>query len=209
MIGHALPDIVGVLGHADNSRSRAGPRRPGQVIRLHPRTKERHLDWLTWGLLSQASGTQEGMPGPIHARGETVAELPMFADAFRHRRAIVPATEYYQRRTMGEPGQRYAIARRDGQPLAIAGLWGAFRTPDGGIVRTYCIITVPAQGAIAEIHDRMPLVLDETDWAVWLGETPGDPAALLRPASDMLVVRPIPPRSSETLSTHQEKTARV
>jgi len=133
----------------------------------------------------------------------------MFANAFRHRRAIVPAAEYYQRRTIGEPGRRYAIARRDGQPLAIAGLWGAFHRPDGGIVRTYCIITVPAQGTIAEIHDRMPLVLNETDWAVWLGETPGDPAALLRPASDTLVARPMRPRSSETSSTYQEKTARV
>ncbi|MGH9353865.1 MAG: SOS response-associated peptidase family protein [Terriglobia bacterium] len=43
------------------------------------------------------------------------------------------------------------------------------------IVRTYCIITVPASGALAEIHDRMPLVLNEPDWPVWFGETPGDP----------------------------------
>jgi putative SOS response-associated peptidase YedK len=115
----------------------AGPGRPGRVLRLHPRTGQRHFDWLTWGLLPQGAEDPESAPRPIHARAETVAELPLFAEAFRHRRAIVPATEYYQQRTIGGPAQRYAIARRDGQPLAIAGLWEAFRRPDGEIVRTY------------------------------------------------------------------------
>jgi putative SOS response-associated peptidase YedK len=75
----------------------------------------------------------------------------MFTEAFRHRRAIVPATEYYQRRAIGQPRQRYAISRQDGQPMAIAGLWEAFRYPSGEVVRTCCIITVPAAGAVAEI----------------------------------------------------------
>ena len=134
----------------------------------------------------------------------------MFADAFRHRRAIVPAAEYYQRRTIGEPDERYAISRRDGQPMAIAGLWEAFRRPDGEIERTYCIITTAAIGAMAEIHDRMPLVLDEPDWAVWLGEVPGDPMTLLHPsANDVLVLRLIHGKRSAATSTHRGKTANV
>jgi putative SOS response-associated peptidase YedK len=59
-------------------------------------------------------------------------------------------------------------------------------------LRTYCIITAPAAGAVAQIHDRMPLAIEETDWPVWLGEAPGDPSTLLQPRSaDALVVRPI------------------
>jgi putative SOS response-associated peptidase YedK len=65
--------------------------------------------------------------------------------------------------------------------LAIAGLWEALRRPEGQIVRTYCIITVAAAGAVAAIHDRMPLVINEPDWPVWLGEISGDVASLLRP----------------------------
>jgi putative SOS response-associated peptidase YedK len=188
----------------------AGPGRPGQVVRLHPRTGQRHLDWLTWGLLPRAAENPDSAPAPIHARAETVAALPMFADAFRHRRAIIPATEYYQRRTIRGPGQRHAVSRRDGQPLAIAGLWEAFRRPDGEVVRTYCIITVPAVGAIAEIHDRMPLVLEETDWPVWLGEAPGDPAALLRPSQgEALVLRPVHSGTSWVPSTQRGKAGRV
>lgn len=169
----------------------AGPGRGGQVIRAHPGTGARRLDWLTWGLLPHGTPNPDTAPRPTHARAETVAELPMFADAFRHRRAIVPAAEYYQRRSRGGPDQRFAIFRQDGQPMAIAGLWESYVAPDGTIERTYCIITVEATGAVAEIHDRMPLVLEEKDWPRWLGETPGDPTRLMHPpASDRLVLRP-------------------
>jgi len=188
----------------------AGPGRLGQVIRLHPRTRQRHLDWLTWGLLPSETENPDSAPRPIHARAETVAVVPLFAEAFRHRRAIVPATEYYQQRTIGRPVQRYAISRRDGQPLAIAGLWEAFRRPDGEIVRTYCIITTEATGTVAEIHDRMPLVLDEPDWPVWLGEEPGDPTTLLHPAAgDKLVLRPMHGRRSPALPADRRTAARV
>jgi putative SOS response-associated peptidase YedK len=190
--------------------SDAGPGRPGQVIRLRPGTRQRHLDLLTWGLLPAATANFADAPRPIHARAETVAELPMFADAFRHRRAIVPAGEYYQRQTIGEPGRRHTISRRDGQPMAIAGLWEAFRRSDGEIERTYCIITTAALGAMAEIHDRMPLVLEESDWALWPGEVPGDFAALLRPSAEgVLVPRLIHGKRSAATSTHPGKAARV
>jgi putative SOS response-associated peptidase YedK len=148
-----------------------GPGRLGQVIRLHPKTGQRHRDWLTWGLIPLSEVHSGSEAAPIHARAETVAQLPRFADAFRHGRAIVPAAEYYQRRTIGGAGKRYAITRRDGQPLAIAGVWEAFRRTDGEIVRTYCIVTVQARGTVAEIPDRMPLVLDEIDWPVWFGRS--------------------------------------
>jgi putative SOS response-associated peptidase YedK len=206
----AMVDIFGRDREPLDFGSGAGPGRLGRVIQLHPKTGQRHLDRLTWGLLPPAMELAGSAPGPIHARAETVADLPMFADAFRHRRAIVPAAEYYQRRTFGEAGRRYAISHRDGQPMAIAGLWEAFRRPDGEVVRTYCIITVEAAGAVAEIHDRMPLVLDERDWPVWLGEAPGDPVALLRQAADdMLVVRPVQRGRSRAPMERRRKDARV
>jgi putative SOS response-associated peptidase YedK len=171
----------------------AGVGRPGQVIRLHPVTGARHLDWLNWGLIPPAAADDPGAPHPIHARAETVADLPMFAGAFRQRRAIVPATAYFQRRAIGTGPVRYAITRKDGQPLAIAGLWEAVARPDRTIIRTYCIITIAAAGPVAGIHDRMPLVLEEADWPLWLGEIPGDPATLMHPPTrDTLAVRPMP-----------------
>jgi putative SOS response-associated peptidase YedK len=152
---------------------------------------------VVWGLIPPKIANDPRAPRPIHARAETVAELSIFADAFRHRRAAVPVTTFYQQRTRGSPAGRYAIMRRDGQPMAIADLWEAFVGPDDQAVRPYCIITVEATGPVAHIHDRMPLVLEEEDLSVWLGDVPGHPATLLRPpAGDVLVVRPLPMKQS-------------
>lgn len=80
--------------------------------------------------------------------------------------------------------------------MAIADLWDSYVAPDATIERTYCIITVEATGAVAEIHDRMPLVLEEKDWPLWLGEVPADPTRLLYPpADDRLVLRAAAGRS--------------
>jgi putative SOS response-associated peptidase YedK len=124
-----------------------------------------------------------------------VQELPTFADAFRNRRAIVPATEYYVRTEKDGRSQRYVVTRSDGKPMAWAGLWESFVWPDERVKRSYCVITVDANATIAPYHDRMPLILEAEDWPVWLGETPGDPASLLRMV-DPSVIRcePIAPK---------------
>lgn len=119
----------------------ARPGRAGRVIRLNPKTSALQMDWLALGLLPHDTTDATSAPRPIHARAETVAELPMFADAFQRRRAIVPATKCYQRRTGGGQPHRFAISRQDGQPMAIAGLWESYVWPGGQTERTYCIIT--------------------------------------------------------------------
>jgi len=168
-----------------------GRGRLGSVIRWNPKTGKRHLDELIWGLLPHGTKDPETAPRPINARAETVATHSMFAAAFRDRRAIVPMTVYYQWRTTGGSKQVFAISRRDGEPMAVAGLWEAFRWRSGEITRSYCIITTEPNALVASIHDRMPVVLEKNDWPVWLGEQPGDPSALLRPpAPDILQVRP-------------------
>ena len=151
----------------------------GLVVRWNPITGERELDELIWGLLPHGTKNPAAAPRPINARAETVADHPMFAGALRQRRVIIPATVYYQRRTTGGSGQSFAISRKDGRPMALAGLWESFKWPTGDIARTYCIITTAANSLVAVIHHRMPVVLEEEDWPVWLGEKPGDVMALL------------------------------
>ena len=168
-----------------------GQGRPGTVLRWNPKTGQRHLDELVWGLLPHDTKDPANALRPIMARAETIAEHPLFASAFRDRRAIVPMSVYYQRRTIGGTGQRFAISRKDGQPMAVAGLWESFRRPDGAIDRSYCIITTKANTLIAPFHDRMLVVLEKEDWPVWLGEQPGDPSLLLRPpAPEILQCKP-------------------
>jgi putative SOS response-associated peptidase YedK len=163
----------------------------GLVVRRNPTTGERQLDELIWGLLPHGTKNPAAAPRPINARAETVAHHPMFSGAFRQRRAIVPATVYYQRRTTGGSGQSFAISRKDGRPMALAAFWESFKWPNGDITRTYCIITTAANSLVAQIHSRMPVVLEEEHWPVWLGEQPGDVMALLHaPDADVLQCQP-------------------
>ena len=171
----------------------SGPGETGTVIRRNPKTGQRSMDQLVWGLLPHDTVDPASAPRPIHARAETVQEKPMFADAFRRSRSIVPADEYRQRATIGEvEGRRFRVCRRDGNPMAWAGLWESFVRPDGQVERTFCVITTAATGPVAEIHDRVPVVLEPEDWPLWLGEVEGDPASLLHaPADDVLRLDPV------------------
>lgn len=106
----------------------------------------------------------------------------MFKGAFARRRCLVPAMVFYEWRKGPGGKQPCAAARRDGQLMAFAGLWEGWKDPDGNVVRTFAIVTTDAGPDVAELHDRMPVILEASDWPVWLGEVEGDPAALLRPS---------------------------
>jgi putative SOS response-associated peptidase YedK len=71
--------------------------------------------------------------------------------------------------------------------MAFAGLWEGFRWPDETVTRTFTIMTTTPNAEMAELHNRMPVILEEADWPVWLGDVEGDHAALLRPAEDGLL----------------------
>jgi putative SOS response-associated peptidase YedK len=156
------------------------PGAPGLVIRINPTTGERSFDQLAWGLVPHDTQDLATALRPIWARAEGLVEQPMFADAFRRRRAIVPANEYFQKSSRENAGKEFTISRRNGRPMGWAGLWEGYRAPNGEIIRSYCVITVEASEDVAPIHDRQPLVLEDEDLAVWLGEDPGTPAELLR-----------------------------
>ena len=160
------------------------PTQLAPVVRRHPETGERHLDLLQWGLLPYFTKDPGHARRPINARAETVAKSGMFRRAFELRRAIVPADSFYEWKVVANGKQPYAIARQDGEPLGFAGLWEGFRWPDGNVTRSFTIITTAANAEIAELHDRMPVILEPADWPVWLGEAGGDPGSLLHPSPD-------------------------
>ena len=177
------------------------PSQAAPVVRRHPTTGARHLDLLRWGFLPHWTRDARAARRPINARAETVATAPMWREAFARRRCLVPADAFYEWRAAPAPGvldpgppgkQPYAIARADEAPLALGGLWDGWRGPDGEIVRSFAIVVTAANATMAPIHERMPVILEERDWPLWLGETENDATALLRPAAeDVLRVWPV------------------
>ncbi|MBV9252259.1 MAG: SOS response-associated peptidase [Acetobacteraceae bacterium] len=163
------------------------PTEQALVVRRHPQTGARHLDLLTWGLLPHFTRDPAGARKPINARAETLATSGMFRDAFAQRRCLVPASAFYEWKRAAQGKHPYAIARRDDEPMALAGLWEGFRAPDGGVVRSFAIVTTDANPELAQLHNRMPVIVRPEDWTVWLGEAPGDVETLLRPAPDGLL----------------------
>jgi putative SOS response-associated peptidase YedK len=103
--------------------------------------------------------------------------------AYGKRRCIVPVDCFFEWHAIkgARAKQPFAVAMKDRSPFGIAGLWENWRHPQSGEwIRTFTIITVPANELVAQIHDRMPLILPEAAYERWLSSEP-DPNDLLVP----------------------------
>jgi putative SOS response-associated peptidase YedK len=132
-----------------------------------------------WGLIPHWADRAAVGAKTFNARAETVASSPMFRDAFRRKRCLVPVDAFYEWRREGKSRQPFAIRRADGDVLALAGLWSGWRDPGSGeLRRTFTIVTAPANQAVAAVHDRMPVVLEPDRWTAWLDPEAADPGEL-------------------------------
>ena len=121
----------------------------------------------------------------VNARAETVMDKPAFREAFRSRRCIVPVTSIDRwRRRDGSGRPHVLIRRRDGTAMGLAGLWSTWTDPTvGDEVTTFAVITCAAHALLAELHDRMPVILDPVDYNLWLDPARGG-QELLRPCPE-------------------------
>jgi putative SOS response-associated peptidase YedK len=140
---------------------------------------ERTLDLVRWGLVPSWAKDLAIGDKLINARADTVAGKPAYKRAFVKRRCIIPADGFYEWKALPSPEgpkkkvkQPYFIRRRDGEPLAFAGLWEIWHDPnigdDAPRIRSCVIITTDANDVLEPIHNRMPVVLPESEWDRWL-----------------------------------------
>jgi putative SOS response-associated peptidase YedK len=153
------------------------------AIRLKRDSKEQSFDWLRWGLVPYWSKDKRIAYSTINARAETIDKTPAFRLAFQKRRCLIPADGFYEWRKTRPPKVPFHIALKDESPFCFAGVWDAWKDPASGEwLRSCSIITTEANELIARIHDRMPVILREADFPIWLGETgEAELKALLRP----------------------------
>ncbi len=179
------------------------------VIRQSPEG-ERVADLLRWGLIPHWAKDPSIGNKLNNARSESVTEKPSFRNAYKRRRCLVPASGYYEWQTVpGERKQPWYIRLKSGEPLAMGGLWESWTSPEGEIVRTFCVMTTGPNEVMKPIHDRMPVIIGARDWTTWLDmQREGDHSLsiLLAPfAADAMEAWPV----SRKVSSAREEGAEL
>jgi putative SOS response-associated peptidase YedK len=150
------------------------------ALRATPEGTARQAAALRWGLIPSWAKDPKIGSKSINARAETLAEKPMFRAAFKRRRCLVLADGYYEWRTNGKSKLPYHFRYEDQRPFAFAGLWEAWRGPEGNDppLETCTIITTAARGIAATLHERMPVIIPPSEYDLWIAPQPLDAAQL-------------------------------
>lgn len=170
------------------ARYNLAPGQPAPAVFAAP---ERRMGLLAWGLLPAWAKGPQAKP-QINARAETLLDKPYFREAFRWRRALLPADGWYEWPKRGADRSPRYFSLKSGELFAFAGLW------EPG---NFAVITVEPNPVVARFHDRMPALLAKDDEAAWLDpKTPVERLQeLLRPyPSELLAARAVSPRVGAT-----------
>jgi putative SOS response-associated peptidase YedK len=171
------------------------------MVTMSPKSSAPQAASLVSQVLMSDSKDQDGGTKPINAKAETVAQLPSFRDAYRHRRCLVPIDNFFEWKAIkvGIPKQPYAIDMKNGEPFALAGIWENWKRPESqDWVRTFAIITTNSNGLVGAIHDRMPVIIAPENYTRWLSTLEPDPR-------DLLVPYPAEPMTIWPISTRVNK----
>ncbi len=152
---------------------------PTQAAPVIVDTAPRRLTLARWGLIPTWAKDARIAAKLINARSETLAEKPAFKDLLLDHRCLVPCDGFYEWRRHGKQKTPMFIEAPEHGPLAMAGLWTSWRSPEGVDVMTFTIVTTAANETVRPIHDRMPAFLDREARARWLSGPTKDAAALL------------------------------
>lgn len=146
-------------------------------------------DILNWGFLPAWAREPDPAMAMINARSETVAEKPMFRNAFRNSRCLIPADGFYEWKKEGRERIPYYIRLRDSGPFAFAGIWSCWQGKNGSEIRSCAILTTVPNSLMKPIHQRMPVMLDKAGRERWM--MPG----LLRTGDLQVLFTPYPESS--------------
>jgi putative SOS response-associated peptidase YedK len=158
------------------------------------RRKAQHA---SWGLVNRWAKDNSRASQCINAKAETIEQRSTFHEAFQQRRCVVPADGFYEWTGPRNKRQPLWIHPRSGGLILFAGLYESwYREPHQPEV-TFTIVTCAANAVIGEIHDRMPVILDERMAEDWMNPREKNPHSLKRllvPApSGLLVMQPASP----------------
>lgn len=148
-------------------RYNVAPTQEVASVRQRGAGEGRELAMLRWGLVPSWAKDLAIGNRMINARAETAAEKPSYRSAFKKRRCLVLADGYYEWKKTAEGKQPMHMHRADDGVFGFAGLWERWSKGDGP-VESCTIITTAATGGLAEVHDRMPVIVKAENYDAWL-----------------------------------------
>jgi putative SOS response-associated peptidase YedK len=160
----------------------AAPQSTQPVVRLNGDTGNREFALMRWGLVPFWARDEKLGLSTINARAEEVASKPLFRDAYKKRRCLIPADAFYEWQRLDPKTKRpFAFGLASGEPYAFAGLWERWKPREGPALETFTILTTDPNELAEKVHNRMPVILEQRDYNRWM--EPGDPD---RPPIDLL-----------------------
>jgi putative SOS response-associated peptidase YedK len=145
-------------------RYNIAPTQPVAVIRSA--NSGRVISFMRWGLIP--SWAKDGSAAQINARSETLLEKPTFKESVERRRCLIPADGFYEWKRAGSSKQPFHFGMRDDSLFAFAGIWDSWKPPDGPAVESCAILTTTPNQLLADVHDRMPVILHPNHYHAWL-----------------------------------------
>ena len=170
---------------------------PTQQVLAVTNDGTRQGEMLRWGLVPSWAKDIKIGNRMINAVSETAASKPAFRSAFRRRRCLVLADGFFEWRKEGKRRAPLYFTQKSGEPMAFAGLWESWKSPEGEWVRSCTVLTTAANSFIEPVHNRMPVILSAETEPLWLDPITEEPAnlePLLVPApEELLSVREVSP----------------
>jgi putative SOS response-associated peptidase YedK len=153
---------------------------PSQPVAVVPNDGRKQIDYFLWGLIPSWSMDASIGYRMINARSETAAEKPSFRAAFRRRRCLIPADGFYEWRKEDDKKRKtpYYVFLKSMKPFFFAGLWESWASPDGSNILSCTILTTQPNDLVAQIHDRMPVILTPEYYDYWLNPNELKPSDL-------------------------------
>ena len=201
MTWRELHERMDLIGSPLNLRPRYNVAPSQDVAVVRTADDGRTLAMLRWGLIPAWAREPNIGYKLINARAETAAEKPSFRAAWRHRRCLIPADGFYEWKREGKTRQPWLFGLGDGAPFAFAGLWERWTVPadtaltgslaersPGDAVETCTILTTAANGTVAPVHGRMPVILPEDAYGPWLA---GEEVPLAPYPADGMTAHPV------------------
>jgi putative SOS response-associated peptidase YedK len=166
---------------------------PSQAVAVIANNGQQKIELFQWGLIPFWAKDPKIGNRMINARAETLAEKPSFKNAYKRRRCLVLADGFYEWKKVNGAKTPMYIQLAGGEPFGFAGLWESWQSPEDSTVLSCTIITTTPNQLLADIHNRMPVILPTSAYDTWLDPAERSPAqldGLLKPypAAEMTAV---------------------